>query len=278
MTPDPLDRHRLRRALAGQPIGHTLVFLDETTSTNDEAASLARQGFPEGTVVFAESQSAGRGRRGSRWEAPARHDLLLSVLLRPAMPPPLWCRLTHLCALALHRAVASASGVEAQIKWPNDLLVGGRKLAGILVEASPSYRGGFAVAGIGLNVNSLAEHFPPELRPTATSLRMASGGAPLSREPVVGSLLRALAGLYPSALGDSGFAPALAEIASHSALLGRAVTAQVDGQTLTGTAHSLGPNGELVLAPLPPDPSPPRVLTHADLIRPSDSDLPGREQ
>jgi BirA family biotin operon repressor/biotin-[acetyl-CoA-carboxylase] ligase len=172
-------------------------------STNARARELAGAGAPHGTVVTADAQTAGRGRQGRTWTAAAGRALLCSVVVRD--PPPL-------LPLAAGVAVAEVVGPEAQIKWPNDVLVGGRKVAGILVEARPQE--GWAVAGIGLNVALRMEDFPAELRSTAGSL----GLAPDAIEPTLEALLVRL-GVWLAA-----DAPALvASVGERDALRGREV-------------------------------------------------------
>jgi BirA family biotin operon repressor/biotin-[acetyl-CoA-carboxylase] ligase len=159
------------------PLGLPRLHLRATTSTNDRARALAAAGAPHGTLVTAGEQSAGRGRQGRTWSAPAGHALLCSLVLRE---PPL------LLPLAAAVAVAEVCGDEARIKWPNDVQVGGRKVAGILAEGRPQER--WAVLGIGLNVAVRVDDLPPELHGTAASL----GLEPRHVERILERLLRAL--------------------------------------------------------------------------------------
>jgi BirA family transcriptional regulator, biotin operon repressor / biotin---[acetyl-CoA-carboxylase] ligase len=158
-------------------LGHPRLHLRVTTSTNDRARALAQDGAPHGTLVTADEQHAGRGRQGRTWSAPARRALLLSLVLRepPALLP-----------LAAALAVAEIAGAEAQIKWPNDVLVDGRKVAGILAEGRPD--AGWAVLGIGVNVALRVDELPAELHATAGTL----GLTPADLEPTLERLLAAL--------------------------------------------------------------------------------------
>jgi len=155
-------------------LGHPRVHHRLTDSTNARARDLARQGAPHGTIVTASEQSAGRGREGRTWAAPSARSLLLSVLVRGLG------RGDELLPLAVPVAVAEAAeelaGARCAIKWPNDVWIDGRKVAGILLEGRPRER--WAVIGIGLNVGTAAAEFPDELRDTATSLAIASGSDP----------------------------------------------------------------------------------------------------
>lgn len=151
----PLDWQRVQGALGPRRVvGRRLVYLDRTTSTNDIASRLARDGEPEGTVVVTDEQSAGRGRLGRTWVAPPNSSVLASVVLRPVLPPSLLAQLTMAAAVAVAEAVAKVARAVTEIKWPNDVLVEGRKLAGILAEAElAGDEVVWTVVGIGVNVN-----------------------------------------------------------------------------------------------------------------------------
>ena len=171
MSPaDPLDADKLSAALAGQLIGNRVVVLEETTSTNDVVAQVAAESA-EGLAVFAERQTAGRGQYGRRWDSAAGKGLWLSVLLRPQIAVADSSKLTDLLANGVASAIADSTGLTPSIKPPNDVYVGGRKIAGVLVEMRVEANGSYcAVAGVGVNVNHALEDFPPQLRDTAGSL------------------------------------------------------------------------------------------------------------
>jgi BirA family transcriptional regulator, biotin operon repressor / biotin---[acetyl-CoA-carboxylase] ligase len=159
-------------------LGRPRLHLRETTSTNDRARDLAADGAPHGTIVTAGVQTAGRGRQGRTWSAPPGSSLLLSLILRS---------FDGLLPLRAGLAVAELAGPHARVKWPNDVLIEGRKVAGILVEARPSE--GWAVLGIGLNAALKVAELPPDLRDTAATL----GRAPGELDVVLGELLDGLA-------------------------------------------------------------------------------------
>ena len=186
-----------------QSLGNPRVHFRLTDSTNARARELASGGAPHGTVVTADEQSAGRGRQGRTWTAPAGRALLCSVVIRD---PP------RLLPLAAGVAVAVVAGTDSQIKWPNDVLLGGRKVAGILVEARLQER--WAVVGIGLNVAVREADFPVELRDRAGTL----GLEPSAIEPTLDALLRAL---ERSLAGGSD--AVLEAVRRRDALLGREV-------------------------------------------------------
>ncbi len=206
---DPrLDPDLLRAALPAEAVvGRQILVFEETDSTNDLAARAGDDGLPEGLAIFAESQRAGRGRLGRRWTSPPYQALLLSVLLRPAaVPVARWPELTFCAALAVAETAERLTGQPARIKWPNDVLLGGRKIAGILLEAHHRRTPGFVVVGIGVNVLQRLTDLAPELRERAGSLAMASDGTPPpDRHHVASLLLERLGGNY--ARWPDDFAP-----------------------------------------------------------------------
>lgn len=225
-------------------LGRTLHAHEELGSTNDEALRLARAGAPHGTVVIAERQTAGRGRRGRSW-AGAAGNLFLSVVLRPQLPPQRAPELVPVVAVAAAEALR-AFGAAAGIKWPNDLVVEDRKLAGILTELSASAeRVHFAVVGVGVNVNGTRAELPEELRTGATSVRDEVG-----REVPLPELVATLLGAFEAWLDRheaAGFAPVRARYRELSATLGRRVRlVEAEGETI-GVAEDIDEAGGLLL-------------------------------
>ena len=192
MSPsDPIDAAALRAALGAQLIGRELIVLAETTSTNDVIAQMAAD-KAEGLVVIAEKQTTGRGQYGRHWESALGKGLWLSVLLRPKIFVTDSARLTNFLARTIAETIQETVGVDATIKPPNDVYLGGRKVAGVLVEMRVETGGGYcAIAGLGLNINHALEDFPPELRETAGSLAVIAGHA-LDRFELTVALLRNL--------------------------------------------------------------------------------------
>jgi len=176
-VPDVLHADDLHSSLRKtKVIGRDIRVFEETTSTNDVIEKLARDGVKEGIVVFAEAQTKGRGRLGRKWISPARKGLWFSVLLRPQLSPLAATRITIAAATALFRALHAQTGLNTEIKWPNDILIGGRKVAGILTELSAEPdKVKHIVLGMGVSVNLVAGDFSPELRKFATSLRIETG-------------------------------------------------------------------------------------------------------
>ena len=176
-APDLLHADDLHAALGKiKIIGRDIRVFEETTSTNDVIEKLARDNVPEGAVVFAESQTRGRGRLGRKWMSPARKGLWFSILLRPAMRPATVTQLTIAAATGLFRAIRAQTGITPEIKWPNDILIHGKKIAGILTELSAELdKVKYVILGLGIDVNITTAEFPAELRKLATSLRIETG-------------------------------------------------------------------------------------------------------
>lgn len=258
--PDALQSRRIAAALAGHAIGGEVQVHAELPSTNDHVRQLGLDGYPHGLVVFAESQTAGRGRRENRWCSGPGQDLLMSVLLRPGARMESWPRLTTLAALAVCKAIEFTSALKPAIKWPNDVLVHGRKCAGILAETFAGGSSAFMVLGIGINVNTTA--YPPELRDTATSLKLILQRH-LDRNTLAIALLKQLD--LQLMRWEAGFADAVKEVAERSWVIGRAVTARMDGQPVKGVASSLNDEGHLVLIQ---DDGRTATLTSAEHVRP----------
>ncbi|MBI5599908.1 MAG: biotin--[acetyl-CoA-carboxylase] ligase [Deltaproteobacteria bacterium] len=192
----PFNAIELSSAVSTETIGRDIHFFPSLDSTNAKALALARDGAPEGTVVVADSQERGRGRLGRKWISPAGTNLYTSVILRPAIPPHMAQTLTLLSAVAVAETIALFSPVTPAVKWPNDILVDSRKVAGILTEmSSETDRINFVVIGIGVNVNWDMKNAPDEIRRTATSLKEKKG-ADVPRVEFVAALYSSLEKWY----------------------------------------------------------------------------------
>jgi BirA family biotin operon repressor/biotin-[acetyl-CoA-carboxylase] ligase len=246
-VPDLLHADDLRSLLPEvQIIGRDIRVFEVTSSTMDVAEKLARDGVREGVVVFAESQTKGRGRLGRPWLSPSRKGLWFSVLLRPDLRPQAATQLTVAAATALVRALRDTAGVLPEIKWPNDILIGGKKIAGVLTELSAELdQIKYLVLGLGVDVNLTAADLPADLRATATSLRLETGRA-WRRADVAASVLRELDAAY-ARLGRGQFASLADEWERHCSTLGRRLTIRVGDRRLTGRAESLDEDGALLL-------------------------------
>src|SRR5215218_8406691 len=191
----------------------TVLHFDSLPSTNTEAARQAALGAPEGLCVVAREQTAGRGRRERSWVSPKDAGLYVSVVLRPTLEARLWPLITLAAALAVRDALEEACGLEADIKWPNDLLAGGRKLCGILAETAEGARGRAVVLGVGVNLGRGS--FPPEISDTATSVEEQTGRAPDAGR-LLEALTRALARRYETLHARGGAEEVLRDWQRHS--------------------------------------------------------------
>jgi BirA family biotin operon repressor/biotin-[acetyl-CoA-carboxylase] ligase len=246
-APDVLHADDLLARLGDtKVIGRDLRVFEKTTSTNDVVEKLARDGVREGAVVFAEAQTKGRGRLGRKWVSPARKGLWFSILLRPELRPQMTTQLTVASATALRRAIQLQTGLSPEIKWPNDILLGGKKLAGILTELNAELdRVRYVILGIGVDVNLAAGEFPADLRKTATSLRIEAG-KPVSRAELAVHVLRELDRDY--ALICAGqFTKVANEWEAHCSTIGREVTVQLGARRIRGCVESLDDDGALLL-------------------------------
>ncbi len=173
-TPDILSEKELKSRRKTQWIGRDILYYDVIDSTNAEAKRVAEEGYGDGTLIVAENQQAGRGRRGRSWESPAGTTIAMSLLLKPEVNPNNASMITLVAALAVSKAITQVTGVPAQIKWPNDIVMSGKKICGILTEMSAQFDYvNHIVVGIGINVNT--EEFPEEISDIATSLFLETG-------------------------------------------------------------------------------------------------------
>jgi BirA family biotin operon repressor/biotin-[acetyl-CoA-carboxylase] ligase len=244
--PDKLDADALSGAIRTKLFGRRLHLLDTTVSTQGDAMRLAEQGAPEGTLVVSEEQTGGRGRQGRKFFSPSGKGVWMSVILRPQQPLQYTSQLTLLAGVAVCRAVRRVASVEAFIKWPNDLLVDGRKVCGILLESAvEDQRIRYCIAGIGIDVNLDAGDYPEELRPIATSLKEAAGAA-VDRTALIAAVMEELEGLY-TLYGQEGFKPIGVLWEALSAIVGRRVSVRDNGQPVEGTAEGLDASGALLV-------------------------------
>jgi len=243
--PDRLGALEVKPLLNTHDLGQVLHCREELESTSDLAKELAEQGAAHGEVVIAEKQTAGRGRRGRTWSSPAGKNLYLSAVLRPQLPPQRAAELTLVASLAVCDACRQA-GVDAGIKWPNDVLVGGRKVAGILTElaAEPDLVH-WVVVGIGVNLNAGRDDFPEELRDQATSLALERG-QPVPRALFAAALL-ALLEQWLDRHAEEGFEAVRGAWRERSATLGREVRVDLDGGEIAGVAEDLDGSGALLV-------------------------------
>jgi BirA family biotin operon repressor/biotin-[acetyl-CoA-carboxylase] ligase len=227
-------------------VGRDIQVFEQTTSTNDVIEMLARDGVKEGAVVFAEAQTKGRGRLGRKWMSPTHKGLWFSILLRPELRPQETTQLTVASATALRRALKTVTGLSAEIKWPNDLLIGGKKVVGILTEMSAEVdRVRHVILGIGVDVNQDAAEFPAELRKIATSLKIETGKE-ISRAELATEILRELDFDY-ARIGGGKFPAVADEWEAGCATIGKNVSVQMGARQIRGRAEALDDDGALLV-------------------------------
>lgn len=224
-------------AAADFPEPFRLLVRDSVASTNDEVRALAQAGAADGLIVLAGQQTAGRGRRGAAWFAPAGESLAFSILVRPTAAKALWPRLALVAGLAAAEALETF-GLQAGIKWPNDVWLSQRKVAGILVEAGTD----FAIVGIGLNVSTT--DFPPELAATATSLQLETG-RDISRAEVLAALVSRFSRRHLQI--DHDFDAVVAAVRLRCVLTGKCVSLTTAGGPRSGKVDGIAAGGELLL-------------------------------
>jgi BirA family biotin operon repressor/biotin-[acetyl-CoA-carboxylase] ligase len=238
-----LSAESIKRGLRTDLIGRSMVYFSSIGSTNDLLKELAAQGAPEGTLVIADEQTAGKGRLGRKWLAPPGTSLLLSLLFRPDLAPNEVQRLTMICSLAIADAIAGLTGLSVGLKWPNDIFIRGKKAGGILTESGTT--GGqldYVVVGVGLNVN-LAVSTLPELTGVATSLYQELGRE-VSRLELLWEILAGIEAGYESLRrGESPHE----EWAARLINLGHRVRASTPQRVLVGWAEGVDADGALIL-------------------------------
>lgn len=237
----------LQRLLRSPVFGHRIFYYETLGSTNDRALELASAGEPEGGLVLAEEQTRGRGRRERSWSSRPRLGIYASLILRPEVPAPRTPLFTFMAAVSVAEALREVTGLEARIKWPNDVRIGARKIAGILGE----FRGGEPqirelVVGFGVNVNQRSTDFPPDLGDRATSVRMERGAA-VDRAPILAAILEGFERRYARMLRQ-GPADLLGEWAGLSAVApGDLVRVEGPGGRSEGRLRGVDEEGALLL-------------------------------
>lgn len=239
-----LVKSEIRRGLRTEFIGRKLFLFDLIDSTNDCARMLAEAGVEEGAVVIAEEQTQGKGRQGRRWEAERGANLLFSILLRPEFLQGRSGLLTLAAAVATAEAVERSGPFRVEAKWPNDLLIGGKKFTGILIETSiVQDRLAYAIVGIGINVNQ--RRFPDDLSARATSLALLAGSE-FDRTALLCAVLSAFESLYQD-VREGRPGRVLADWKRRSPMLGRDVELQTPSGPVRGKALDLNADGALIV-------------------------------
>ncbi len=243
---DPIDVDSIKNGLETTVLGQRdIKYLLRTGSTNDVARTLAEEGAPEGTIVIAETQTRGRGRLGRTWHSPPGAGLYFSVILRPPLDPQELPKITLLAAVAIAESIREITRLDPAIKWPNDLLLEGKKAAGILTELYGAMTSPYVILGVGINVHTRREEFPPDLQEIATSLDMA-GGQNISRTKLMQVVLKHLEKWYE--LFKKGiFKPILDAWRKGCVIIGAQVKIISGGKEVEGKVADVDEDGALLL-------------------------------
>ncbi|MGI6107624.1 MAG: biotin--[acetyl-CoA-carboxylase] ligase [Lachnospiraceae bacterium] len=242
-SPDILSEEIVRRELHTRWAGKQLEVYDQIGSTNDRLREVGEAGAPEGTLIVANHQTAGKGRRGRVWQTPAGSALAFSLLLRPAIPPEKVSMLTLAAAVAVRRGIEKASGLSCRIKWPNDVVHSGKKICGILTELSAEMEQvRFCIVGIGINVT--VRDFPGELRDKATSI-LTETGKTVSRSVLLNDILEAFEELYEAVERDQDLSSILPEYEANMAGINEKVIIEDPKRQRQGTCLGITPLGAM---------------------------------
>ncbi|TWT01041.1 biotin--[acetyl-CoA-carboxylase] ligase [Planomicrobium sp. CPCC 101079] len=245
-VPDTLEPTIIQPLLKTSKIGKVMEYVESCPSTQILAHKLAQEGTADGTVVLTEKQTEGRGRLARKWDSAPRKGIWMSVILRPDVVPQKAPQFTLVAAVAVVRAIEEVTALKPEIKWPNDILLNGKKCTGILTELQSDADGIQAlIIGIGMNVNQVLEDFSPEVQDIAASLKMASGQE-VNRQELVRSLLFHLE-QYTNLYIEQGFGLLKVMWEGYSSTIGRSVRARMAKETLEGIAEGITDDGVLQL-------------------------------
>jgi BirA family biotin operon repressor/biotin-[acetyl-CoA-carboxylase] ligase len=244
---DPITADEIREGLCTKVFGKkNIIYLKETDSTNTRAKELAAQGAPEGTLVIAEKQTKGRGRRGRNWFSPSGGGIYCSLILRPAMPPGETPRMTLMTAVVVAETLISLVKLKLRIKWPNDILVNRKKLAGILTEISADMDSvNYIIVGLGLNVNNLFENSPQDIKKSATSILIETGNR-VPRLKFIQNYLK-LHEQYYDMFKKNNFEPIMNRWRELADIIGKQIKVDVIGKTHIGEVMDVDNDGVLIL-------------------------------
>ncbi|MCM3091288.1 MULTISPECIES: biotin--[acetyl-CoA-carboxylase] ligase [unclassified Cytobacillus] len=245
-TPEKVTPDEIRLGLQTETLGRQIHHEESVDSTQKIAHRLAYEGAQEGTIVIAEEQLSGRGRMDRRWHSPKSTGIWMSVILRPNIPPPKAPQLTLITAVAVVQAIEELTDLSPQIKWPNDILMNGKKVTGILTELqADADRIISIIIGIGINVNQQLDDYPDELKEVATSLSIEKGEK-LSRAELIKILLGKLENLYKLYL-EKGFYPIKLLWESYAVSIGKSLTARTITGSIYGKALGITDDGVLMI-------------------------------
>lgn len=244
--PSPINIEELKKKLEHHRYGSTIHYFKEVDSTQIVAKQIAEEGAPEGTLVLAEQQNQGKGRLGRKWHSPYGKGIWMSIVLRPKVPIQLAPQLTLLTAVALCQSVRELTALDVGIKWPNDLLIAGHKISGILLESTAEDQMlKYVIAGIGIDANLSEQDYDEELREKATSLRLASGQV-IDRSSLIISFLHRYEALM-NQYEQEGFLPIAEKWEELAISFGKKVNLTTPYTSFVGTPLRLTEAGSIVV-------------------------------
>lgn len=242
---DVYNETEIKSILQTKKAGRRLFFFDEVDSTNNRAKQLAEAGEPDGTLVVAETQCAGKGRRGRQWLSLKGTGIWMSMVLRPEITPSQASMLTLVAALAVSDGIKAETGLITEIKWPNDIVINGKKLCGILTEMNTEMGDiNYVVVGIGINVN--IKNFPDDIRPIATSLALEASN-PVNRSRLIAAILQAWEQYYAVYLQTVDLTGLMQEYNDRLVNRNRQVTVLKPEGSYTGVSHGIDRLGQLLV-------------------------------
>ena len=246
-TPEIFEAAVLKHGLNTKVFGQNMEIHSQIDSTNKRAKECAFDGAPEGMLILADEQTQGKGRLNRSWISPPGTGIWFSLILRPPIPPVDAPKITAMAGAAVVKAIERVTGLAAGIKWPNDIVLGGKKVCGILTEINADLDLiHYVVVGIGLNVNMRPEDFPDEIRPIATSLRIEKGTV-VNRNQMIQAILESMEEIYLEYIKDRDFRRVLEICKSRSVILGKQVRVLGLNEEFRGTAVDLDDDGSLLV-------------------------------
>ncbi|MGG0668193.1 biotin--[acetyl-CoA-carboxylase] ligase [Sporosarcina koreensis] len=245
-SPDRVNAPNIQKFLQTATYGRTIDYYESCGSTQNLAHDAAQADAPDGTLIVSEEQTAGKGRLSRPWNSAAQKGIWMSLIIRPSLMPQQAPQMTLVAAVAIVRAIENIAGVEATIKWPNDIMIDGRKMTGILTELqSEPDRVKAIILGIGMNVNQDEDDFPLELQEIATSLKIACGKH-IDRAKLIAEILSFIE-LYTKMYEKHGFGPIKLLWEGYSNIAGKRIRAVMLHETVEGTALGISEEGLLEL-------------------------------
>lgn len=245
-APDLMTEAEIKSLMHTDWVAKEVLYFDTIDSTNTKAQELAEKGYPSGTLVVADKQESGKGRRGRSWVSPSGTGIFMTLMIKPDINPNNASMLTLVAALAVAKAITSVTGEEAMIKWPNDIVVNGKKVCGILTEMNAQFDYiNHIVVGIGINVHN--ESFPEEISQMASSLMIEAGGKRFHRAQIIAETMSYFEQYYDTFLQTQDLSALVREYDELLVNMNKAVRVLDPKEPFDGKAMGITPKGELIV-------------------------------